>query len=76
MTTFSALSLIPLSGIISAAALGTFLAWLMVAILAVTAGGLLPMIFASIYGNAKREAERLVAVKNIGLGTDLACHNA
>lgn len=55
MSTISAITLVPLSGIISAASLGTFLAWLLIIVLAITAAGLLPMIFASIYDNAKRQ---------------------
>lgn len=67
MSTISAITLVPLSGIISAASLGTFLAWLLIVVLAVTGASLLPMIFASIYDSAKRQVTAKPMIGNAAL---------
>ncbi len=67
MSTISAITLVPLSGIISAASLGTFLAWMLIVVLAVTGATLLPMIFASIYDNAKRQVAARPVMGNAAL---------
>ncbi len=75
MMMFSIVSTTPLTGVIELPALGVFLAWLMIATLMLSLGGLLSMIVASMYarpvdGNSKP------TVKRIDFSTGLAHRGA
>jgi len=72
MTTFAIVSSVPLSGVISMPALGVFLAWLMITVLAASVAGLLVMVLP----RTSKDNSDTRTSGSIGFGAKLAHHGA